>query len=211
MRVLRGLAFLWVFGVLCSKPEATAETFRVATYNLDNYLQAPSGTRPAKPAEGKAKIRESLRALQADVLALQEMGTVDALLELRTALKAEGLDYTDWELVNGHDTNIHVAVLSKFPTTARRPHTNESFLLFGRRLPVSNAEPCHSESGRFEEQLNQFASFGVSISNDEHTSRQLHSCLPPGALSYRNSRRKLLAAPDPQDARIPVGSETKDN
>ena len=114
-----------------------AESFRVATYNLDNYLDAASGTRPAKPPEGKAKIRESLRALQADVLALQEMGATNALLELRASLKSEGADYPYWEHVSGHDAEIHVAVLSKFPITARRPHTNDSYLLFGRRFQVS--------------------------------------------------------------------------
>jgi len=111
--------------------------FRVATYNLENYLDAPLGTRPAKSAEGRAKIRESLRVLKADVVALQEIGGTNVLMELRASLKAEGLDYTFWEHVNGWDTNIQVAVLSRFPITARRPHTNDSFLLFGRRFRVS--------------------------------------------------------------------------
>ncbi len=118
-------------------PARAAETFRVATYNLDNYLDAPAGTRPAKSADGRAKIREGLRALNADVVALQEMGGTNALLELRAGLKAEGLDYPHWEHVSGFDTNIHVAVLSRFPFTARRPHTNDSFLLLGRRFRVS--------------------------------------------------------------------------
>jgi endonuclease/exonuclease/phosphatase family metal-dependent hydrolase len=114
-----------------------AETFRVATYNLENYLDAPSGTRPAKSPEGKAKIRESLRAVRADVVALQEVGGTNVLMELRSSLKSDGLDYPFWEHVAGWDTNIHVAVLSRFPITARRPHTNDSFLLFGRRFRVS--------------------------------------------------------------------------
>lgn len=114
-----------------------AETFRVATYNVENYLDQPIGSRPAKSAEAKAKVRESLRAIKADVVALQEMGTTNALLELRASLKAEGLDYPFWDHVSGWDTNIHVAVLSRFPITARRPHTNEAFLLFGRRFRVS--------------------------------------------------------------------------
>ena len=114
-----------------------AQTFRVATYNVENYIDAPAGTRPLKSPEAKAKIREGLRAINADVVAFQEMGSTNALLELRASLKAEGLDYPHWEHVTGWDTNIHVAVLSKFPITARRPHTNESFLLFGRRFRVS--------------------------------------------------------------------------
>jgi len=111
--------------------------FRLATYNVENYLDQPGGTRPMKSAEGKAKVRESLRALNADVVALQEMGSTNALLELQASLKAEGLDYRHWELVSGWDTNIHVAVLSKFPITARRPHSNDAYLLMGRRFKVS--------------------------------------------------------------------------
>jgi endonuclease/exonuclease/phosphatase family metal-dependent hydrolase len=58
-------------------------------------------------------------------------------MELRGSLKAEGLDFPYWEFVSGEDTNIHVAVLSKLPIVARRPHTNEGFLLDGRRFRVS--------------------------------------------------------------------------
>lgn len=111
--------------------------FSVATYNLENYLEVPVGDRPAKSPEGMAHIREAIRQMQPDVLALQEIGSRNALLELRAALKREGLDYPDWEFVRGHDTNIFVAVLSRFPIAARRPHTNENFLLRGRRYHVS--------------------------------------------------------------------------
>ena len=115
-----------------------AETFRVATYNVENYLDTPTETRPhVKSAAAKAKIRESIHAINPDVLALEEMGTTNALMELRASLKADGLDFPFWEHVSGADTNIHVAVLSKFPIIARHPHTNEEFLLDGRRFRVS--------------------------------------------------------------------------
>ena len=115
-----------------------AGTFRVATYNLENYLDQPTESRKfVKSDEAKAKIRENIRALNPDVIALEEMGTTNALLELRAALKADGCDFPFWEHVQGFDTNIHVAVLSKFPFAARRPHTNDNFLLDGRRFRVS--------------------------------------------------------------------------
>jgi endonuclease/exonuclease/phosphatase family metal-dependent hydrolase len=122
--------------LLCAQ-FAGAETFRVATYNVESYLGEATQSRSAKPAEAKAKVRESIRALKPDVLALQEMGGTNALLELRDSLKDEGLDLPYWEHVAGFDTNIHVAVLSKFPFIARRPHTDDSFLLSGRRFRVS--------------------------------------------------------------------------
>jgi len=114
-----------------------ADTFRVATYNVENYLDAPGGTRPAKSGEAKAKVREGIRALKPDVIALQEIGDTNALLELQSSLKTDGLDLPYWEHITGFDTNIHVAILSRFPITARHPQTNDFFLLTGRRFQVS--------------------------------------------------------------------------
>jgi endonuclease/exonuclease/phosphatase family metal-dependent hydrolase len=113
---------------------SAAETFRVASFNLENYLHEAAGTRRAKSDESKAKVRESILAMHPDVLALQEMGRTNALFELRDSLRAEGLDYPYWEHITAFDTNIHVAVLSRFPIVARRPHTNDTFLLSGRRF-----------------------------------------------------------------------------
>ena len=114
-----------------------AGTFRVATYNVENYLDQPSASRPRiKSAEAKAKIRETICALNPDVLALEEMGTTNALLELRAALQTDGQDFPYWEHVQSFDNSIHIAVLSKLPIVARRPHTNEFFLLDGKRFQV---------------------------------------------------------------------------
>ncbi len=115
-----------------------AETIRIATYNVENYLDQPTASRPRpKSVEAKAKIRESIHAAKPDVLALQEIGSPAALQELHASLKTEGLDFPYWERVTGFDTNIHVAVLSKFQFTAQRPQTNDNFLLSGRRFRVS--------------------------------------------------------------------------
>ena len=115
-----------------------AETFRVATYNVENYLDQPTESRPhPKSARARAKVCESICALNPDVIALEEMGSTNALMELRGSLKARGLDFPYWEHVQGWDTNIHVAVLSRLPIVACRPHTNDNFLLDGRRFPVS--------------------------------------------------------------------------
>jgi endonuclease/exonuclease/phosphatase family metal-dependent hydrolase len=132
------LSFTFVAFAFLGSTAFGADIFRVATYNVENYLDQPTESRPhPKSAAARAKVRESIRALNPDVLALEEMGQLSALLELRSALKAEGLDFPYWELIGGEDTNIHVAVLSKLPVVARRPHTNEVFLLDGRRFRVS--------------------------------------------------------------------------
>lgn len=137
MRQHHSFRFILLLASLCS-PALGANTFRVATYNVENYLDQPTESRPQpKSTAARARVRDSIRALNPDVLALEEMGQLSALLELRSSLKAEGLDFPWWELVSGEDTNVHVAVLSKLPIVARRSHTNETYLLDGRRFRVS--------------------------------------------------------------------------
>ncbi|HEV2692856.1 MAG TPA: endonuclease/exonuclease/phosphatase family protein [Verrucomicrobiae bacterium] len=129
--------FIVLLGVVLSASVNAAGVFHVAAYNVENYLDQPTESRHAvKSDAAKAKIRETIKAINPDVLALEEMGTTNALLELRASLKAEGCDLPYWEHVQSFDDSIHVAVLSKFPFTARRPHTNEDFLLDGQRFQV---------------------------------------------------------------------------
>ncbi len=135
---------------------AFAETFRVATYNVENYLDQPTETRHfVKSAEAKSKVRESIETMKPDVIALEEMGTTNALMELRASLKAEGQNFPFWDYVQGSDTNIHVAVLSKFPIVARQPHTNDEFLLDGRRFRV--------ERGFAEEEIQAATNFTFTL------------------------------------------------
>lgn len=115
------------------------DPFRVVTYNVENYLVRPTETRKIKPEPSRAMVVKGLVALKPDVLALQEIGDVDSLAELQGRLKAAGLDLPHAEHVRGFDTNIFVAVLSRFPIVSRHPHTNESYLLNGRRFRTSRA------------------------------------------------------------------------
>jgi endonuclease/exonuclease/phosphatase family metal-dependent hydrolase len=127
-----------IVALFCVQTFARSETFRVATYNVENYLDKPTESRKdIKSDAGKAKVREVILAMKPDVLALEEMGSLSALLELRDSLKGDGLDLPYYEHVRGFDTNIHVCVLSKFPIVAKRPRTNENFLLNGKRFSVS--------------------------------------------------------------------------
>ncbi|HTG45310.1 MAG TPA: endonuclease/exonuclease/phosphatase family protein, partial [Verrucomicrobiae bacterium] len=87
--------------------------------------------------EGRTLIRAGIKRLRPDLLALQEVGSMNAFQELQASLKKDGLDFPFSEYVHSWDTNLHLAFLSKYPITERRPHTNESFLFQGRRLHVA--------------------------------------------------------------------------
>jgi endonuclease/exonuclease/phosphatase family metal-dependent hydrolase len=133
MRLLAIALWVWLFAASLF----AADLFRIATYNVENYLLQSNDTRGIKAIESRAKVRDHLLAIKADVVALQEIGGLAALHDIRKGLSSAGLDYGHSEIVFGWDTNIQVGVLSRFPITARRPHTNDSYLLQGRRLHVS--------------------------------------------------------------------------
>lgn len=121
---------------------AFAETLTVATYNIENYLSADRVTGEGyrkdypKPEVEKQALRAVIRALGADVIALQEMGSRAYLEEFRRDLKAEGMDYPHTVLLEGADTDRHVALLSKRPLKGVVLHTNLEFPYFGKTETV---------------------------------------------------------------------------
>ena len=75
MRQHHSFPFILFLLALSCSPALATDSFRVATYNVENYLDQPTESRPhSKSADARAKIRESIRALNPDVLALEEMG-----------------------------------------------------------------------------------------------------------------------------------------
>ncbi len=181
----RFLVVIFAVSLLCYSSFA-AGTFRVATYNVENYLDQPTESRHVvKSTEAKAKIRESIEAMKPDVIALEEMGTTNTLLELRASLKADGLDFPFWEHISGPDTNIHVAVLSKFPIVARHPHTNDEFLLDGKRFRV--------ERGFAEVEIQAATNFTFTLIA-AHLKSQLGPCPTPTRPRNASAKQKSCAA-----------------
>jgi endonuclease/exonuclease/phosphatase family metal-dependent hydrolase len=58
------------------------------------------------------------------------------LEEIQAALATNGLNLPNRLLVSGFDTNVHIALLSRYPFAATRAHTSESFLIGGKRFHV---------------------------------------------------------------------------
>src|SRR5262245_1107974 len=102
----------WILAWLLVSARLIAGTLTVATYNLEFYVDAPALGTPPKSVEGRSLIRESIRRMNPDLLALQEVGSTNALVELVTSLRAEKMDFPFAEYVKGPDTNLHLAFLS---------------------------------------------------------------------------------------------------
>ncbi|HON07964.1 MAG TPA: hypothetical protein PLW02_07695, partial [Verrucomicrobiota bacterium] len=70
-----------------------AEKFRVATYNLENYVDDPASKRPLKSEASREKICENIQALNPDVIAVEEIGSLNLLMDLRERLSKRSLEY----------------------------------------------------------------------------------------------------------------------
>jgi endonuclease/exonuclease/phosphatase family metal-dependent hydrolase len=108
----------------------------IATYNIANYtltgriVEGIYMRGYPKTEKEKTALRAVIKALDADILALQEMGTQPFLNELLRDLKTEGVDYPHAQLIEAADTDRHVAVLSRRPFTTVRKHTDLTFKYF---------------------------------------------------------------------------------
>ena len=120
MRFVLSRYCLLLAAVFCPQ-SAYANSIRLATYNLNNYLvmdrHVGAVWRPSypKPEADKTIIRQVIKQALPDILAVQEIGTLPFLEELRADLAQEGLDYPYAIHLAGADQVRHVAVLSKFP------------------------------------------------------------------------------------------------
>lgn len=102
---------------------------KIASYNVENlfdleisgyeYLEFIPNTNAnwnAKTYKTKLKnIARVITDINADIIALQEIESMQALKDLRFTLKQNGLYYQYYALADNKNTNIKVALLSKIP------------------------------------------------------------------------------------------------
>ena len=129
---------VFALSCLCFLPLlAQAETVIVATYNVLNYLVMDRSVEGRwredypKPEVEKTALREVIREMDADVLAVQEIGGPDFLEQLQADLKAEGLDYPYSAVLLGPDEVRRIGVLSRIPFEQTYSHDQLGFKLDG--------------------------------------------------------------------------------
>lgn len=116
-----------------------ATEVRVASFNLYNYLVTDRMVDGVyrknypKPESEKTLLRDMIRRVNPDVLALQEMGDEPFLRELQNDLSAEGIHYPHAILMSGDDTVRHTAVLAKIPFFETHQYHNLHFKHFGKK------------------------------------------------------------------------------
>lgn len=104
-------------------------TLKIATYNVENLFDLKRNGNeyeeyiPNKNSEWneknyKIKVKNITRVLSdidADIVALQEIESLDALKDLRYALKRNGVYYEYYAFAHKKNSTVNVAILSKIP------------------------------------------------------------------------------------------------
>ena len=126
-----------------SQAEDRPSGITFASWNLRNYLQttgAPeanaAGATPPKSPAAQAAVTRIILTMKPDILGVCEMGTAADLAALQSRLREAGLDLPHTELVEGADSERHLAILSRFPIVARNHQTKLTYLLDETLLPV---------------------------------------------------------------------------
>jgi len=132
------LLFTWALTVSVT----AADSIRVASLNVCNYLledrwidQVYRRDYP-KPEAEKAALRQIIREVEPEILALQEMGPEPFLNELQRDLSIEGVVYPYRAWMQAEDPSRHLAILSKIPFHKVIRHVHLDFPYLGGRTGV---------------------------------------------------------------------------
>ena len=114
--------------------------FSVMTYNLGQYSLADRDGDGQKNDQKPKAQREAVVALIAsarpDVLAVQELGSPSVYEEFRYALRNAGLEYEHAEYLSRGQSELNLAVLSRFPIVSRQPHTDDTYTIGDAEISV---------------------------------------------------------------------------
>ena len=95
--------------------------FRIATYNVENYITMPRRIdgvlRPnvGKPETERDAVVRMIGTIRPDVLGLEEMGEPSQFADLQRRLRKAGLDFPYSEYLQAADGSRRVALLSRTP------------------------------------------------------------------------------------------------
>lgn len=110
-------------------------SYNLARYNLDDR-DGDGQRNDTKPAAERDAVVAVIAAEKPDVLAVQEIGNPVVFEEFRFALQSAGLDYPHVEYLRRGQSELNLAVLSRFPIVASAHHLDDRYSMSSAELPV---------------------------------------------------------------------------
>lgn len=159
----------------------------VMSYNLDGFAYADRNqdgqADDFKPEAEIEAIVSIIARNNPDILALQEIGSSNAMAMLQTRLAGQGCAFSDADFLMPPDGSPGLGILSKRSITSRDPITNAHYTIQNQSYPAS----------RGFQQVDIAAAGGktVRIINVHLKSKEFH---PAGQTEMRRNEARLLAA-----------------
>ena len=129
----------WLLIPLCivSLRQIAASDLRIATYNLQGYRLESTGAWTTKSPISRLAVRDVLVSVDADVVALQEVGSTEALTHLARQLKQAGHPYPFQAIGRAAEAPLQLGFLSRKPFSKPVVWTQPDYLHFGVRARIS--------------------------------------------------------------------------
>jgi endonuclease/exonuclease/phosphatase family metal-dependent hydrolase len=112
------------------------------SYNLKNwlsmerYLGGAADAVAPKPIAERNRLVEMLAEIHPDVLGVCEVGTADDVADLQNRLKSAGVDLPHVERAHGGDSTRSLALLSRFPISARKSQLDLKYQMGDQTFPM---------------------------------------------------------------------------
>ena len=140
--ILRRAIWLAVFAVSLPVLSQESSEFIFCSYNLKNwlsmerYLGGASEVVAPKPIEERKRLVEMLAEIHPDVLGVCEVGTDEDVADLQKRLKSVGVDLPHVERAHGGDSTRSLALLSRFPISARKSQVDLKYQIGDQTFPM---------------------------------------------------------------------------
>ena len=157
------ISFACLSFALLAPFEGAAQSVRVATYNLYNYLSMDRSINGKwrkdypKPESEKSALCRAILEVQPDILAIQEIGNTSYFNELRKDLLSDGLEYPYATHMQSSDSDRCIAILSRLPLYQVSQHHDLEFKYFEGRQNVRR--------GMLEVEIRPFSGLRIQLFN----------------------------------------------
>ncbi len=163
----------------------SGDEFSIMTYNLDRYgmhdRNHDGQSNNPKPGKEMDVIIAVIADAAPDILAVQEIGNPIVFDDFRARLEAAGLRYDSWEYLRRDDSEMNLAVLSRYPIVARQSKLDDEYRIGDEIVPVG--------AGFIDIDISINPSYSIRLLAAHLKSKVFH---PLGQTEMRRNEARLL-------------------
>ncbi len=166
-------------------PAPDHDEFSVMTYNLDRYgfhdrNQDGQRNNPKPEAEIES-VLAVISSASPDILAVQEIGSPPVFDDFVRRLERAGLEYEFREYLQRNDSEMNLAVLSRYPIVSRQSKLDDRYRIGEAQVPV--------QRGFIDVDISINPAYSIRVMAAQLKSKDYH---PLGQTEMRRNEARLL-------------------